>query len=208
MNSEQNNQLEQSTSPSDIFGDDWQMLTQDWQAQPYKKSDIDKLLKQTKRRTLWAKAILALDVIATLFLIGASILGLIEGDWGTAVMGYLIAGSIFSVVFVYYEFKIRLGAWKKACDSPERAVTNALRGCESSIKYIKLIKISCWILIALVITFGLAFSQETGKPAWPIILEMSLMVLACYGITHWFHRKRKIEHSRIQQMLSKFHSET
>ena len=203
MNKDQNELTNQSESPSDIFGDDWQTLQQDWQQQPYKKSDVEKLLKQSKRRTLWAKGILVLDILATLFLVVMSVIGLLAGDWGTAVMSYLIIGSLLSIVFVYYEFKIRLGAWKKACDSPDRAIVNAVQGCTSSIRYIKLIKFSCWVMFLLFNLFAVAFSQESGKPIWPLVVELNFMILSCYLITHWFHRKRKAELERLQQWLSK-----
>ena len=130
-----------------VLDEQWLSLSQDWQSQPYEKTDIQTLLKQTKKRTLLAKSLLLIDAIATLGLIIALLVGLYQGDWGTATIAYLAFGAITSVVFVYYEIKIRLRIWQHSCDSPDKAVANAIAGVESSIKYIKLIKLSCWLLL-------------------------------------------------------------
>ncbi|WP_448546630.1 hypothetical protein [Thalassotalea fusca] len=200
MNKEQDKSLEQSTSPSDVFGDDWQLLTEDWQEQPFKKSDIDKLLKQTKRRTLWAKAILWLNILATIFLVVMTVVFSQNEEIGTMTVVYFAVSSLLCIVFVYYEVKIRSKAWKKACDSPERALDNALRGCLSSLRYIKLIKIYYWLMIVLVGLFAKELSTELNISVWSIITEIYGMILVCYLVTHWFHRKRLAELKRLQQM--------
>jgi len=100
-----------------VLDEQWLSLSQDWQSQPYEKTDIQTLLKQTKKRTLLAKSLLLIDAIATLGLIIALLVGLYQGDWGTATIAYLAFGAITSVVFVYYEIKIRLRIWQHSCDS-------------------------------------------------------------------------------------------
>ena len=200
MNKESNEQVSHSTSPQDIFGDDWQTLTQDWQAQPYKKSDIDKLLKRTKRRTFWAKALIWLNVIATIFIIGMTFVIYFYNDAGIATVSYL---GLMSVVFVYYEIKIRKATWKRACESPERAVDNAIRSCTSSLRYIRLIKIFYWAFVVIIIVFTNELSKEIGESFWQMLIEMLILVAICYGVTHWFQRKRLAELARLKQMKSK-----
>jgi len=177
--------------------EDWLLLSQDWQAQPFEKTDIKALLKQTKKRTLLAKSLLAIDVIATFGIFIALLVGLYQGDWGTATISYLLFGFITSVVFVYYEIKIRLRIWQHSCDSPDKAVANAIAGVESSIKYTKLIKLSCWVLLPVVNWYVYVMIQESEKSPWPPFFVMNSFILVMWFITHWFYLKREKE---LQQL--------
>jgi len=173
--------------------ENWLLLSQDWQAQPFEKTDIQALLKQTKKRTLLAKSLLALDVIATMGIFIALLVGLYQGDWGTATISYLLFGFITSVIFVFYEIKIRLRIWQHSCDSPDKAVENAIAGVESSIKYTKLIKLSCWILMPVANWYVYVMIQESEKSPWPPFLVMNSFIIIMWFITHWFYLKRDKE---------------
>jgi len=173
--------------------EDWLLLSQDWQAQPFEKTDIQALLKQTKKRTLLAKSLLALDVVATLGIFIALLVGLYQGDWGTATISYLAFGFITSVIFVYYEIKIRLRIWQHSCDSPDKAVSNAIAGVESSIKYTKLIKLSCWVLLPVANWYVYVMIQESEKSPWPPFFVMNSFIIVMWLITHWFYLKREKE---------------
>lgn len=173
--------------------ENWLLLSQDWQAQPFEKTDIQALLKQTKKRTLLAKSLLALDVIATMGIFIALLVGLYQGDWGTATISYLLFGFITSVIFVFYEIKIRLRIWQHSCDSPDKAVENAIAGVESSIKYTKLIKLSCWILMPVANWYVYVMIQESEKSPWPPFLVMNSFIIIMWLITHWFYLKRDKE---------------
>jgi hypothetical protein len=187
------NDKKDPSSNEQLLDDNWLLLSQDWQTQPYEKTDIPALLKQTKKRTLLAKSLLAIDVIATLGLIIALLVGLYQGDWGTATIAYFTFGSIGSLVFVYYEIKIRLRIWQHCCDSPDKAVENAISGIESSIRYIKLIKLSCWLLLPAVNWYIYAMLEESEKSSWPPFIFINAFILVMWSITHWFHLKRKKE---------------
>jgi len=180
-----------------ILDEQWLALSQDWQSQPYEKTDIQALLKQTKKRTLLAKSLLAIDVIATVGLIIALLVGLYQGDWGTATIAYLAFGAITSVVFVYCEIKIRLRIWQYSCDSPDKAVANAVAGVESSIKYIKLIKLSCWLLLPAVNWYIYAMIGETEKSPWPPFFVINIVIVSLWLVSHWFHKKRTKELSQL-----------
>jgi len=182
---------------SNILDEQWLALSQDWQTQPYEKTDIQVLLKQTQKRTLLAKLLLALDIIATIGLIIALLVGLYQGDWGTATIAYLAFGSLGSLVFVYYEIKIRLRIWQHCCDSPDKAVENAISGIESSIKYIKLVKLSCWFLLPVVNWYIYAMLEESEKSPWPPFIFINIFVLVMWCITHWFQLKRKKELAQL-----------
>ncbi len=198
-NSMSGSEKDKKHSPSDEqpLDEDWLLLSRDWQAQPYEKTDIQALLKQTKKRTLLAKSLLAIDVVATIALIIALLVGLYQGDWGTATIAYFAFGSIGSLVFVYLEIKIRLRIWQHCCDSPDKAVENAISGIESSIRYIKLIKLSCWLLLPAVNWYIYAMLEESDKSPWPPFIFINVFVLVMWSITHWFHLKRKKELTQL-----------
>ena len=182
---------------TNLLDEQWLTLSQDWQSQPYEKTDIQALLKQTKKRTLLAKSLLAIDVIATVVLITVLLVGLYQGDWGTATIAYLAFGAITSIVFVYYEIKIRLRIWQHSCDSPDKAVANAIAGLESSIKYIKLIKLSCWLLLPAVNWYVYAMIEELEKSPWPSFFAVNIVIVILWLISHWFYKKRTKELSQL-----------
>ena len=192
--------LDEASNKSELLDEQWLALSQDWQEQPYEKTDIDALLKQTKKRTLLAKSLLGIDIVATIGLIIALVVGLYQGDWGNATIAYLAFGAIGSIVFVYYEVKIRFHIWQHSCDSPDRAIDNAISGVESSIKYIKLVKLSCWALIPAANAYLYAMIGETEKPILPALLFMNIFVVTMWGITHWFHRKRNKEYQQLLEL--------
>ena len=186
-----------SAETSNLLDEQWLTLSQDWQSQPYEKTDIEALLKQTKKRTLLAKSLLAIDIIATVGLLIALLIGLYQGDWGTATIAYLAFGVITSVVFVYYEIKIRLRIWQHSCDSPDKAVANAIVGLESSIKYIKLIKLSCWLLLPAVNWYIYVMIEESEKSSWPPFFVINLVIVILWLVSHWFQKKRTKELSQL-----------
>jgi hypothetical protein len=173
--------------------DDWLLLTQDWQNQPYEKTDIQALLKQTSKRTLLAKLLLLLDITATLGLFITLFFALYQGDWETATVAYLTFGSIGSLIFVYYEIKIRLHSWQHCCDSPDKAVANAISGIESSISYIQLTKLSCYCLLPAINWYLYAMIEKSEKSPWPAFIAANSIILVMWAITQWFYLKRNRE---------------
>ena len=188
---------EESSSDEQSLDENWLLLSQDWQTQPYERTDVEALLKQTKKRTLLAKSLLALDIAATLALIVALLIGLYQGDWGTATIAYLTFGCIGSLVFVYYEIKIRLRIWQHCCDSPDKALANAISGIESSIRYIKLIKLSCYFLLPAANWYVYAMQEVADKFTWLPFFAMNGFIIVMWALTHWFHLKRNKELSQL-----------
>lgn len=180
--------------------ENWLILSRDWQAQPFEKTDINKLLKQTKRRTLWAKSLLALDVIGTIGTFIALFVGLYQGGWGTTTIVFLAFAGITSMVFVYYEIKIRLRIWQHSCDSPDKAVANAIVGIESSINFIKLTKLSCWLVLPAANGYIYAMIEESEKSPLPAFIFINVFVLSMWLVTHWFHKKRDAELSQLNSV--------
>ena len=191
---------EQDDVDSSAIDQQWLTLTQDWQAQSVKKTDIDALLKQTKRRTLWAKSCFVLNVIATISLIVAFIFGALTGELGRPFNSYVGLGALMSLVFVYYEMKIRAQAWAQISASPDKAIANALAGYQSSLKYMVLTKWSC-------LPFGLlgnwlvyTVGQQSDKSTLKGYIFINLIIFAMLVGTEILHRKRKKEY---QELLAK-----
>jgi hypothetical protein len=185
------------TEVAKILDEQWLTLSQDWQSQPYEKTDIQALLKQTKKRTLLAKVLLFLDIIAALGLIVTLFVGLYQERWDTSTIVYLLFGATTSIAFVYYEIKIRLHLWQHSCDSPGKAVANAIEGVESSIKYIKLIKLSCWLILPAANWYIYAMISGLEKSPWPPFFVINIVIVSLWLVSHWFHKKRTKELSQL-----------
>jgi len=182
-----------------ILDEQWLSLSQDWQTQPFEKTDIQVLLKQTKRRTLWAKLLLAFDIVATLAVIIAFMIGMYQGDWNNATITYLGVCGLLSAVFVYYEIQIRQQTWQHSCDSPDKAIQNAIAGCKSSIKYVLLIKYSTWLVFPVVNGYLFVMVSESDKSPWPAFIIVNFFVIAMWSISHFFHLKRNKE---LKQLMT------
>ncbi len=190
-------------SESPMLDEQWLELTQDWQTQPYEKTDIQVLLKQTRRRTYWAKALLALNVLATIAMLSGFFYGLSQGEFGTAMNSFLGICGVLSVIFVIYEIKIRIDTWRSCCDSPDKAIDNAIAGCESSLKYIVLSKIAFLPFWLLANWFFYNVAIEEQRSMWSGLVFINIYLVICYLITEYFHRKRKREHKQLLLLKSK-----
>ncbi len=186
-----------------IIDEDWAAMAQDWQTQPFTKTDINMLLKQTRIRTVWAKCLLALDVIATIGMILVAIYMWLSGSKDQATILYLGVGSFLSVVFVYYAIKIRLSAWKVNCGSPDKAIEHAITACQSSLSYIKLIKISCFIVWPFVNWYIFIISQQMDKSPFLGLVLINVLIAGVWLISHTFYRKRNQELKQLNQLVSK-----
>ncbi|TPH18520.1 hypothetical protein [Litorilituus lipolyticus] len=192
----------QAHEQMNVLDDTWAELSQDWQAQPTPKTDIQALLKQTRRRTYGAKLCFALNVIATLSLIVVFIYGLIDNQLGDPFNTYIGFGALISVFFVYFEIKIRAATWRQLCDSPDKAIENALIACRSSMNYMKLSKYSFIPFLVLVNWFVFAIEETTEKSIIPPLLFANGFMLAMFIIFEYLHRKRKKQYQQLLQLMS------
>ncbi|MDP7593279.1 MAG: hypothetical protein QF552_11430 [Litorilituus sp.] len=199
LNEDQNNDLVDSP----MLDEQWLELTEDWQSQPYEKTDIKALLKQTRRRTYWAKALLALNVLATLGMLLGFFYGLSQGRFGTSMNTFLGICGVLSTAFVIYEIKIRFTTWQNCCDSPDKAIDSAIAGCESSLKYIVLTKLAFLPFWLLANWFFYSISIEESRAMWPSLIFINVYLVICYLVTERFHRKRKKEYKQLLSMKSK-----
>jgi len=191
---------ELSSESNSVLDDTWAELTQDWQAQPTPTTDIIALMKRTRRRTYGAKFCFLLNIVTTLGLIIAFFYGLLYGIWGEAANIYLGLGSLLSIIFVYFETKIRVATWSQLCDSPEKAIENAIASSESSMKYMWITKISLLPFLPLVNWFIYSESQTSEKAVLPVYLVVNGFILAVYLVVSYLHRKRQREYQQLLQV--------
>ena len=185
-----------------VIDDQWAEMSQDWQAQPFAKTDMKALIKQTKRRMLQAKALLAFDVIGTFVLSLAVLYGSFYGDWDVATLIYGGSASILSIIFVGFAVKIRLASWRLFAVEPENIINTAIVGCKASLQYIRLLKLSCYALIPLMNWYLYEIVTLKDKPLLiPLIIGNS-SILVMYLITHYYQVKREQELVQLNNSLS------
>ena len=190
-----------SASSQEALDNTWAELAQDWQSQPYEKVDVQALLTQTKKRTYWAKFLLGLNILATISIIIVVIVMWLSNSQDKTTMTYLIFAAVGSIVFVYYEIKIRLNAWQQISTSPDLAVKYAIKGIESSINYIRLTKFSCWFLVPAGSWYVIEMAKQNDKSIWLGLIIMNVSVGVMWGITHLFHLKRKTELAKLKTSM-------
>ncbi len=188
---------EQDPVDTSIIDEQWASLSQDWQSQHVEKTDIKALLQQTKKRTLWAKSVFGLNVLATVGLLFSFIHGVFNNEFGKPINIYLGVGGLLSLVFVYYEVKIRAATWRKISESPDKAIENAIVGCESSLRYMSLTKWSCLPFSILANWFVYAAGKESDKSIMPAFIFINACIVVMFIITEVIHRKRKREFKEL-----------
>jgi len=179
------------------FEQTWAELTQDWQAQPVPKTDIEQLLKRTRRRTNGAKFCFALNALVTLGLLIAFIYGVFAGQLGEPMNTYIGLGSLISIVLVFYEMKIRLAVWRSLCDSPSKAVDHAISACKSSMQYMVLTKVSTVPFFFLMNWFIYTIGKTSDKPLLMAYLFANGFLVVVYIATDYLHRKRRKEYQQL-----------
>lgn len=201
-NVDKDNDLMNINSTVDELNDDidtsaideqWAALTQDWQDQPVEHTDVNALLKQTKRRTIKAKLLFGSNILATVGLLYSWLYGWLWGNWERPLVNYLGFGTVISIIFCYLEYKIRQKAWGNIDDTPDMAINNAIEGYYSSLNYIKLTKWSCLPFAVLANYHLYEVATEAEKSPVKGFIILNLFILVIYVITHAFGVKRQKE---------------
>ena len=182
---------------------DWQALSQDWQSQPYQKSDIKALIKQTRRRVLWSKSILALDLISTLALIVLFFVGLYQETLAIATLFYIGFGAIVSVAFCVYTFRFRFNVWRQVAQSPDNAIPNAMANCQASIRYLKVCKWFAYILFPVANWYIYEVAKVNETPLLRGIIFANALIIAVWGGCHYFQKKRHKEYIHLSSLNTK-----
>lgn len=186
-----------------ILDEQWADLAQDWQSQSFVKTDINQLLKQTKQRTLVAKLLLLLDIVATVGILVVALYMWINDSKDRATMIYLASGGALSVIYVYYAVKFRVRAWRANCGSPDKAIEHAIAGCESSLSYIKLIKFSCFIFCPIANWYLFTASEQADKSPLIGLILLNVIIIAIWLASQFFYRKRNKELKFLNSIDSK-----
>ncbi len=191
-------EIDPSANP---LGEEWLTISQDWQSQPFDKADIAALIKQTKRRMLQAKALLAFDVIGTFVLSVAVLYGFFYANWEVATLIYAGTASILSIIFVVYAVQIRLASWRLFAVEPENIINTAIVGCKASLQYIRLLKLSCYALFPLMNWYLYEVVTSKGKSLLIPLLIANGSILLMYIITHYYQVKREKELAQLNKSL-------
>ena len=171
----------------------WLSMSQDWQSQPYDKMDITALIKQTQRRLLQAKALLAFDVIGTIVLSLEVLYGFYYDDWDKPTLMYTGTASILSIAFVFYAVKIRLASWRLFAVEPENIISTAIVGCKASLQYIKLLKLSCYAIFPMVNWYLYEIVTMKEKSLLIPLIFANSTILVMYFVSHYYQVKREKE---------------
>jgi len=162
----------------------WDDLMEDWQSQPYEKVDIDKLVKQMKKRTFFAKAVLFLDVIATISLFSALYYVLTEEPDDVATAIYVGIGAVGSLIYTIIEFNIRIKTWRLDASDPKQAFEKNISGLKGAIQYANLWIYSCYIMFPMVNWYIWELGKTTEKSVLPAYLFanglVAIMIIGAY----------------------------
>ena len=194
---------EQHETSSDMLDAQWQALAADWQSQPVEKTDIKGLINKTKKRIIKAQLCLLLNVIVTLGIIVALIYGLVVNTWPLPTLFYLTFGSLFSLLFVYLEIKIRWRSWQNNCTSPDKAIENAIANCQSSIKYIQLTKWSCYLLFPAANWYIYEIGEISARSSWPPFIFLNVIIVGLWVVSHYYHKQRLLELNQLNRLITK-----
>ncbi|XQW84381.1 hypothetical protein ACOYR1_14750 [Thalassotalea piscium] len=193
---------EQAKSEDNLALDkQWAELAEDWQNQPYQKTDINKLIKQTRRRVFTAKCCVALDIIGTIVIVIAFFIMLFSEDEELATLYYLGFGGIASIAFCIHTVRFRIQGWRQLSDTPDKAIVNAIANCQSSIKYAQVCKFSCYGLLPAVNWYLYEIAHTHDKALWPSLVFINVFVAALWGVSHYFLRKRQNELKQLKGFL-------
>ena len=177
----------------DPLDGDWADIAGDWQRQPTKKVDTTRLLKKIRRRILVAKGILVADVVATLGLFSVFIYTWFSEGWSRTEQIFLGFVTLGSIVYVYYEYQARKGTWQVNVPGSDSVLQQAIKGCESSLKFLRVMKLYTWLLLPLANWFAYSMAELRDKPAWKALLFVNLVCLAMLAVTIWYEKRRQKE---------------
>jgi len=193
---------EDESPDTSVLDEQWAEMSQDWQTQPFVKTDMSSVVQRTKQSIFRAKALLAFDVFGTVLLLFAVVYGYFIAHWQTPTLIYLGIAGFLSIFFVYYEIKIRLSSWRLFEINPENIIDNAIANVKASIQYIKLIKLSCYAIIPLMNWYIVEMVTLKEKPLLVPLVLSNGFILVMFLISHYFHLKKNKELEQIESYNS------
>lgn len=190
--------------------DDWQQLSQAWQALPV---DELRLRRGTKWKTLrmWANAALEIGVI---FFVWGMTYWLWD-DVGTSVVwrSWLVVWSVLTPIFVYWSFRHKSGLWQPADQSvlgllhlqQQRAVSSQrFAGYSIVVMFIAIVMVWLW--------GGAAHWLEAGQAHFDVarnfeaVLLTTLWLLIGAACTEWYRRRQQRKHQEVGRILAQLES--
>lgn len=182
--------------------DQWDDLVNDWQSQPYEKLDLNKLIKQLRRRTIGAKILLGFDVLATILLSVACYWHLTQEPYDLPTIIYLGIGAFGSLIYTIICFRIRIQTWRMDASDPQQYYEKTLSGIKGALKFAKLLKYSCYAMVPIINWYLWAVTQASEKPVLILYLFVNLLILVMYIGSHIYQRKREKELKSLLEFIT------
>ena len=183
----------------ELFDQQWDDLVDDWQSQPVEKVDTNKLIKQLKKRTFYAKFILLLDVVATIGLFWSFIWSLQEETVHMPTTVFLGVGAVGSLIYTILEFKIRIATWQLDASDAEQVFNKNISGLKGAIQYANLWLYSCYIMLPLANWFVWEVGKTTDKSMLFGYLFANGMLVSMFVGAKYYQKLRQKE---LDNMLS------
>lgn len=181
--------------------DQWDDLVNDWQSQPYEKIDIDKLIKKLRRRTIIAKAMLVMDVIATLVLFYGSYWMMKHEPDDLPTIIYLSVGAIGSLIYTAILFKIRIQTWQLDASDPKQYFEKNISGVKGALKIAKLLKYCCYIMTPLINWYLWEVTQSSDKSLVMGFVFANAVIVLMYVGSHIYQRRREVELQNLSELM-------
>ena len=110
-------------------------------------------------------------------------------------------GGIRKSAEIFPLFRSRNGTWQLSNEKPQSIVESALHGYRSSLRFLKLLKVTNYTLfIALNITlYAISLSRE--KPILIPVLIANTVLVVLHIVVIAFQRKRQAELSQMEKNL-------
>ncbi|NMP30887.1 hypothetical protein HII17_04860 [Thalassotalea sp. M1531] len=180
----------------------WDSLVEDWQSQPYEKVNITKLIHQLKKRTLYAKSVLGLDVLATLFLFSALFYELKQVPVDIATVIFVGIGAVGSLIYTIVEFNIRIKTWRLDASDPKQAFEKNISGLKGAIQFANLWLYSCYIICPIVNWYIWELSKTSEKPILPAYLFANGLVAVMLIGAYIYKNKRQTELKQMNDIIN------
>jgi hypothetical protein len=179
----------------------WDDLVSDWQTQPYEKVDIEKLIIQLRKRTLWAKILLGIDVLATIFLFSACYWHATYEPEDVATIIYLGVGAVGSFFYTGLLFRIRLQTWKMDASDPKQYFDKTVNGINGALKLAKLLKYTCYFMVPMINWYLWEVSKTSEKNMLVGYIIANVFIFIMYVASHIYQRRREKELIRLSELI-------
>ncbi len=180
----------------------WSELLEDWQSQPVKPVDTTALLVKIKRRSwfIWLASIA--DVVGVALLTIMGIYGwFFAGDKKEESL-LLMLLSVWGMVMIFYEFKLRRGTWRLKDQGNESVLCFSIRRCEVAISVGRLCVPAIGSCASLLLAWqALVYYCLSGELFTVFVLSGLAWLLLVLFASKWFVARKRKELAKLKALL-------